>query len=73
MDHELLVSDMIEAGSKFLLEFNRYKPVDVAFWGRSSENGQWRLYVASDQFLDTSIREDYRQVHRIIGARSGIS
>jgi hypothetical protein len=66
MAQEPLVKDRIEAGWALLQEYNEYKPVDVAFWGESSEDGYWRLYVASAQNLPESLRADYREVHRLL-------
>jgi len=66
MDQESLVNERIEAGWKLLHEFHHYKPVDLAFWGRSSENGRWLLYIASGPTRGKSMHEDYRELHRIL-------
>lgn len=66
MDQEPLVNERVEAGWAFLREYSEYKPVEVAFWGESNEDGHWRLYVASAQNLPTSLRADYGEVHRLL-------
>jgi hypothetical protein len=67
MDQEPLVTGQIVAGWKLLQEFNQQRPVDLAFWGRSSENGRWLLYIASDLSHDKSMQEIYRELHRVLG------
>lgn len=47
-----LVKEQTEAGAKFLGEFQKYYPVRAAFWLYDSEDGGWRLYVASDKITD---------------------
>lgn len=64
MDQSPLVSEQIDAGTKFLNEFDRYVPVTVAFWLKASEDSQSNLYVASDQINDTNIHQVYGEVLR---------
>lgn len=65
MDQGPLVIDQIEAGARFLAEFQKYAPVQAAFWLKDSEEGTWRLYVASDQITDKKFRVAYGEVIRV--------
>jgi hypothetical protein len=67
MDQGPLVSDQIEAGARFLGEFQKYVPVTVAFWLKESDEGEWYLYVASDQITDDNFDVAYGEVGRIAG------
>ena len=65
MDHEPLVKEQIDAGARFLREFDKYAPVRVAFWLRESEGRYWHLYVASDEITDDNFDLAYGEVIRI--------
>lgn len=67
MDQGALVIEQIDAGARFLAEFDKQFPVQAAFWLKESEDGEWYLYVASDQINDHGIQAAYRQVLRIAG------
>jgi hypothetical protein len=48
MAQETLVKDQIDAGWNVALQFIRdVAPVDAAFWARSSDAGDWFLYIVS--------------------------
>jgi hypothetical protein len=47
--------NQIDAGQKFLEEFEKYAPVRAAFWLKADEDSGWYLYVASDQFPNQSL------------------
>lgn len=49
MDQGPLVKEKIEAGAKFLAEFDKRVPIKLAFWLKTAEGGRWYLYVASEQ------------------------
>jgi hypothetical protein len=66
MDQGPLVIEQIDAGGRFLAEFEKYAPVRVAFWLKDSE-GRWNLYVASDQVDDNNVDVAYGEVLRIAG------
>jgi hypothetical protein len=68
MDQGPLVSEQIEAGARFLREFQKYVPVQTAFWLKESESGEWYLYVASDRITDDNFDVAYGEVARIAGA-----
>lgn len=67
MDQGPLVSESINAGARFLGEFQKYAPVQAAFWLKESEEGAWYLYVASDQITDDNFDVAYGEVGRIAG------
>jgi len=66
MDQGPLVTEQIDAGAKFLAEFQKYAPVQAAFWLKEEEGG-WNLYVASDQINDDNFDVAYGEVLRIAG------
>jgi hypothetical protein len=65
MDHEPLVKEQIEAGGKFLSEFDNYAPVGVAFWLKENERRRWYLYVVSDEITDENFDRAYGEVIRL--------
>jgi hypothetical protein len=67
MDQGPLVIDQIDAGARFLGEFQKYAPVRAAFWLKESDEGEWSLYVASDKITDDNFDEGYGEVLRIAG------
>lgn len=67
MDQSPLVIDRIDAGARFLGEFQKYIPVSAAFWLKESDGGEWSLYVASDRITDDNFDVVYGEVLRIAG------
>jgi hypothetical protein len=67
MDQGPLVTEQIEAGARFLAEFQNQYPVQAAFWLKDSEHGNWSLYVASEQITDDNFDLAYGEVVRIAG------
>lgn len=65
MDQGPLVKEEIEAGKRFLDEFDKAIPVRVAFWIKDIESGKWKLYVASDRIDDTNRGAAYEEVLRV--------
>ena len=61
MDQEPLVIEEIQGGKKFVDEFDKYVPVQAAFWLRSDEDSGWYLYIASDQITDPKCSGSPRQ------------
>ena len=57
--------DQIEAGNRFLREFEKATRVVVAFWLKEGEAGRWNLYVASDRFNEGKVGTAYGEVLRI--------
>ncbi|HVA48012.1 MAG TPA: hypothetical protein VNH11_16705 [Pirellulales bacterium] len=68
MDTRPLVREQIDAGAAFLREFEKYAPVDVAFWHRGDDDNSPSLWVASQQFNDENFRPAYGEVIRIAAA-----
>jgi hypothetical protein len=65
MDQEPLVIEQIEAGKRFIDEFDKYVPVGAAFWLKASEDSGWYLYIASDQITDENFDVAYGEVARL--------
>jgi hypothetical protein len=65
MDHESLVKEQIDAGAKFLREFDKYAPVRVAFWLKDRERRFRHLYVVSDEITEDNFDKVYWEVGRI--------
>ena len=67
MDQGSLVKERVNAGARFLREFGKCAPIVVAFWLKDSENGRWKLCVASNRINDTNTGVDYGEVMQIAG------
>jgi len=68
MDQGPLVNEQIDAGAKLINAFDKYKPVQAAFWVKESDDGQWYLYLASDQIDDSNFDLAYGEILRVLGA-----
>jgi hypothetical protein len=68
MDQGPLVTEQIDAGVKLINAFDKYKPVQAAFWVKESVDGQWYLYLASDQIDDSNFDQAYGEILRVLGA-----
>ena len=64
MDQGTLVREQVEAGNRFLREFEKSTRVVVAFWLKEGEDDRWNLYVASNRF-DEGRRGMYGEALRI--------
>jgi hypothetical protein len=64
MDQEPLVTEQIEAARKFIEEFDKYRPVQAAFWLKATEDSGWYLYVASEQITDENFDVAYGDARR---------
>ena len=62
MDPNPLVNEQIEAGAQFLREFERYAPIESAFWLKEEEETQCHLYVASAQINDKNFDLAYYEI-----------
>jgi hypothetical protein len=67
VDQGPLVTEQIDAGAKLANEFHKWAPLQAAFWLKESEDGQWYLYLVSDQINDTNFDLAYAEVHRLLG------
>ena len=65
MDQEPLVIEQVDAGAKFLGEFEREIPVTAAFWLKAREEDSWYLYVVSDRLNDNDLDVAYGGALRI--------
>jgi hypothetical protein len=68
MDQGPLVSEQITAGARFLGAFDKYRPVQAAFWLKDDDTGAWSLYVMSDQITDDNFDVAYGEVVQVAGA-----
>lgn len=48
-------------------DFDKYAPVQVAFWLRESERRLWHLYIASEKINEKNFDRAYGEVGRLIG------
>jgi hypothetical protein len=67
MDQGSLVTEQIDAGAKLASAFDQRIPLQAAFWLKTSEEGQWLLYLASDQINDSNFDVAYREVLQLLG------
>ena len=67
MDQVPLVIEQIEAGTKFLGEFQKNLPIQAALWLKETEEVESSLYVVSDQITDDNFDVAYGEVLRIAG------
>jgi hypothetical protein len=65
MDQELLVIEETDAGAELVRKLDKQVPVNVAFWVKVSDEGQWYLYIASDQINDQNLDAAYSEVLRL--------
>jgi hypothetical protein len=65
MDQSALVTEQVEAGAKFLDEFQKSYPVQAAFWLYGGEDGRWRLYIASEKITDDNFDTAYGKAARV--------
>jgi hypothetical protein len=65
MDQTTLVMPEIDAGAELVRRLDRSVPVRAAFWVKDSEEGQWYLYIASDQLEEKSLDVGYGEVLRL--------
>jgi hypothetical protein len=55
----------IDAGAELVREFDKYAPVEVAFWLKASDEEQRYLYIASEQINDTNLDVAYGEMLRL--------
>lgn len=67
MDQGPLVIEQIDAGARLATRFGDYATLCAAFWLKESEDGQWYLYLASDQINDGNFDLAYGEVLRLLG------
>lgn len=67
MDQGSLVTEQIEAGAKLAREFAKYKPLQAAFLLKDRDEGEWFLYLVSDQIDDSNFDLAYGEVARLLG------
>ncbi len=65
MGQAQLVKEEIDAGAELVREFDKYEPVNVAFWLKASDDAHRYLYLASERIDDANITEAYGEVLRL--------
>src|SRR6266511_360843 len=65
MDEGPLVKERIDAGLRFVHEFNKYAPVRVAFWLKKQDGWFWYLHVVSDEITGANFDLAYGEVIRL--------
>jgi hypothetical protein len=66
MDQGPLLADQIRAGEGLISSFQAYAPLLAAFWLKLADDGNWFLYLASDQFTSSNTRQTYAEVLRLV-------
>lgn len=69
MDQGPLVTEQLDAGAKLAQEFGAFMPLQATFWLKERDDGQWYLYLVSDQ-IDTNLKGAYGEVLRLLGKGS---
>jgi hypothetical protein len=67
MDQGPLVIEQTDAGARLAAEFDKYADLRAAFWLKESVDGQWYLYLVSDQIDDSNFDLGYGEVLRLLG------
>lgn len=66
MDQNSLVNEATDAGADLIRRFQRFKPVELAFWLRPSEESRWSLYIASEGINPTNIDIGFGEILRLV-------
>lgn len=71
MDQIALVADRIEGGRQLLERLAQHGfAVAAAWWGRSSEDGQWSLCIVTSAVDEEGILKAYRRLHPVFYGES---
>jgi len=65
MGQGFLVMSAIDAGARFIGEFQKFAPIASAAWLKEDEEGLWYLYLLSDQIDSTNRDIAYGEIFRI--------
>lgn len=68
MDQNSLVNEAVDAGANFIRQFDKAFSVRAAFWAKFEGEWRWQLYIVSDCFDDSNIRDRYGAIIRIANA-----
>src|SRR5437016_5216793 len=55
-----------DAGKDLIHRIGETRPVQVAFWLKPAESGQWYLYVVAEGIDDSNVDRGYREVLRLV-------
>jgi len=67
MDQGPLVIEEIDAGAELARQFDKYEPIEVAFWLKASDDEHRFLYIASERINGSNIDTGYGEVLRLAG------
>ncbi len=59
MDQKTLVIEEIDAAEELIRRFDRFMPVETAFWLNPMDEGRWLLYIASVKLNASNLRVGY--------------
>ena len=65
MDSRSLVNEQTDDGERLIRELRKKVEVTAAFWLNPSEEGKWRLYIASPVIDEGNYDVPYKEVLRI--------
>ena len=72
MGGTVLVNEQLDAGREFVVQFDEYNPVSVAFWIVPTESDIPVLYVASDNIDDSNFDIAYGEVFRLASQQNSM-
>ncbi len=64
MDRGPLVSEETDAGAELVSEFDKFEPIEAAFWLKASDDPFRYLYIAPKR-TETDLRTAYREIVRL--------
>ena len=65
MDQIPLVNELIDAGKRFVEEFDKTFPIAVAFWLKDRDESRWSLHIASAKIGDADRQKAFAEIVRI--------
>lgn len=65
MDPQALVNEQIDAGLELVDRFDKFMPVPVAFWLKSSDEDSWSLYIAGERVKQEGVASGNREIVRV--------
>ena len=65
MDQIPLVTELVDAGKRFVEEFDKTFPIAVAFWLKDRDESSWNLHIASRQINDADRQKAFGEIVRV--------
>ncbi|MBI1831745.1 MAG: hypothetical protein HYR84_09880 [Planctomycetes bacterium] len=63
-----MVTELVDAGRRFLEEFDKTFPIAAAFWLKDRDESGWSLHIASDKISDADRQNAFAEMVRITTA-----